>query len=526
MTPEAEPLEPLEPLDLEPGPPDTLAYLGWAPRLLPTNDWARRGLALLAGLLVAAAMPPWGWWPLAFAGIALWLLLLDDPSRRARALTGMLVAWGWFLPSNLWMVDFTPVGWPVGVALWFGVCGAVVSAVVPPGPARFVALPSLVVLWEWLRWHAPFGGVPLSMLAVTQGRGPLLPVARIAGSLGVSAAVVFLGAALGALLAGRRAMGAVLATLVIATAVGGVWAPAGEVVGTVRVAAVQGGGPQGTRNEGTDYTEVVRRHLEASADIDGPVDLIVWPENVINVADFRHSLEFLQVAELAREHRATVVVGVVENVPDDPKAFYNTAVVIDPGGNEVGRYDKVRRVPFGEYVPLRGLIEPIGGDLLPKKDAVVGVAPNAIDSPAGRLGIVISWEVFFPRRVRSAVTDDAQLVLNPTNGSSYWLTQVQTQQVAQSTLRAVESGRWLVQSAPTGFSMVVDPSGNVLDRTGVSARGVVQREVELRDGQTIAMVVGDWLALAVAALGLAVAWGIYLRRRGHLPRTTHGPATD
>src|SRR5690606_1438889 len=162
--------------------------------------------------------------------------LLDDPSRRARALTGMLVAWGWFLPSNLWMVDFTPVGWPVGVALWFGICAAVLSAVVPPGAARFVALPGLVVLWEWLRWHAPFGGVPLSMLAVTQGRGPLLPVARIAGSLGVSAAVVYLGSELGALLSGRRLIAGVLAGLVFGTAVAGVWAPAGDVVRTIRVA--------------------------------------------------------------------------------------------------------------------------------------------------------------------------------------------------------------------------------------------------------------------------------------------------
>jgi apolipoprotein N-acyltransferase len=480
---------------------------------MPSNTWGRRGLALAAGLLIAAAMPPWGWWPLAPVGVALWALLLDDPSRSSRAITGMLVAWGWFLPSNLWMVKFTPVGWPVGVMVWFGALGAVIGALVPRGTARFLALPGLVVLWEWLRWHAPFGGVPLSMLAVTQARGPLLPVARLAGSLGVSAAVAFAGAALGALAARRALTAAVVGGLVVAVAVGGVWAPAGHPVRDIEVAAVQGGGPQETRSEGTNYYEVFTRHLEATEQVRDPVDLIVWPENVINVATFHESIQYQQIAELARQRHATVVVGVVESVPGRPDAFFNTAVVFGPDGAELDRYDKVRRVPFGEYVPLRNLLDPIAHAQLPPKDAVVGTAPNAADSPAGRVGMVISWEVFFPRRVRSAANDGAEIILNPTNGSSYWLTQVQTQQIASSTLRAVESGRWLVQAAPTGFSAVIDPSGNVFDRTDVGTRDVAQRQVQLRRGSTIAMVVGNTPALVAAAAALVAAWLISLSDR-------------
>jgi apolipoprotein N-acyltransferase len=312
-------------------------------------------------------------------------------------------------------------------------------------------------------------------------------------------------------------MAAVIGGLVVAVAVASVWAPAGTVVRSIEVAAVQGGGPQGTRNMGTDYSVVFGRHYDASQQIEDPVDLIVWPENVINVDAFRGSFEYDVISELAMERDATVVVGVVENVPDDPKAFFNTAVVFGPDGTELDRYDKVRRVPFGEYVPLRNLLEPIAGDQLPPKDAVVGTEPNAADSPDGRVGMVISWEVFFPRRARSAVDDGAQIVLNPTNGSSYWLTQVQTQQIAQSTLRAVETGRWLVQAAPTGFSAIIDPAGNVHDRTGVSEAAVVQGKAELRDGSTIAMFVGDNLALAAALGALVAAWGISSRARGDLP---------
>ncbi len=478
---------------------------------LPRNRWARRGLALLAGFAISFSMPPWGWWPLAPLGLALWALLLDDPKPSTRAWTSALVAWGWFLPANLWMVRFTPVGWPIGIMVWFGSLAAVIGGLVRPGPTRFLSLPGLLVLWEWVRWHAPFGGVPLSMLAYSQGRGPLLPVARVAGSLGVSAAVAFAGVGLAALLARRWQLGGVTVAAVALVSIGGVWAPAGNPVGELDVAAVQGGGPQETRSTGTNFREVFLRHHDATGLIEGPVDLIVWPENVVSVSDFRHSLEYSEVRQLAMQHDATMVVGVVEDVRDDPKAFYNTAVAFGPDGNELDRYDKVRRVPFGEYVPLRNLLDPVAKAQLPPKDAIVGSEPNVAVTPAGRLGTVISWEVFFPRRVRSAIHDDAQIILNPTNGSSYWLTQVQTQQIASSALRAVESGRWVVQAAPTGFSAVVDPAGNVHGRTGVGEQAVVQGRAELRDGMTIAMVVGDVLALA-AAFG-AILGAIWWARR-------------
>src|SRR5690606_8221386 len=129
------------------------------------------------------------------------------------------------------------------------------------------------------------------------------------------------------------------------------------------------------------------------------------------------------------------------------------------------RYDKERRVPFGEYVPLRPLIEPIAGDALPQRDQIPGDGTAMVRTTAGPAAVAISWEIFFGRRVREGVRAGGEIVLNPTNGSSYWLTQVQSQQVAASRLRAVESGRWVVQVAPTGFSAFVDPTGRVRDRT-------------------------------------------------------------
>ncbi len=473
---------------------------------LPAGRGVRRTLALCAGLAICLAMPPWGWWPLALVGIGAWAVLLGGLGARDRFWIGAIAGLGWFLPSTLWMFKFSLVGWPVGVAVWFPLLFGIASVLCPPGAGRFAALPATLILSEWVRWHAPFGGVPLSMLAMTQARGPLLAVARVGGSLLVSAAVACAGAALGAWWAGCRRAAVAGLLAVAAVAVGGVVAPAGHDVRTLHAAAVQGGGPQETRSANTDYSVVFDRHLRASERIRRPVDLIVWPENVINVATYDGSYEQGQLQRLARSNDATVVAGVVENASDD-QHFLNAAAVLGPDGRELGRYEKVRRVPFGEYVPMRFLLEPIAKGVLPPRDQVPGTETNMVRSPAGRLGIVVSWEVFFGRRVRESVHDGAEIILNPTNGSSYWLTQVQTQQIASSTLRAVESGRWLVQAAPTGFSAIVDPSGNVVARSSLREATVLQRTVTLRRGNTIAAVTGDLFALLLAgALAGLAAW--------------------
>ena len=99
-----------------------------------------------------------------------------------------------------------------------------------------------------------------------------------------------------------------------------------------------------------------------------------------------------------------------------------------------------------------------------------------------------------------------QLVLNPTNGASYWLTLVQSQQVANSRLRAIESGRWVLQAAPTGFSAVVNPSGGVVQRTAVSEQRVLQATIERRDGNTIAQTTGLLFPSLLSTVLLLAAW--------------------
>ncbi len=478
------------------------------------HGWAVAGRAVLAGSCIAAAIPPWGWWPLAFVGIALVDQLIAGHGWRRRFRRTWLVAFAWLVPGMLWMWDFTAPGYLLACAI-FATYFAIAGALCPAGRARWIALPALFTLAEMARWRFPFGGEPLATLAMSQADAPLGQTARLLGSYLTVALVVLGGVALSAAWERRWAVGSgVLVGLVVITAVADV-APRGHVVGHLRVAVVQGGGPQHTRAADTDNWVVFQREVKATKTIKGPVDLVLWPEDVVGLQGTldQNPRYRDQIVALARRLHTTMVVGVTEAISDTQ--FRNASIVFNPDGSEGDRYDKVRRVPFGEYVPLRGLVEKLAGanSGLPSQDAVPGTKPAVLHTRVGTMGVVISWEVFFADRARDAIGHGGQVLLNPTNGSSYWLNILQSQQIASSRLRAIETGRWTLQAAPTGFSAIVTPTGHVTQRTGISQARVLTQTIEPRQGQTWATEVGPWPVLVLSVLAVAAAWAVERRSR-------------
>lgn len=448
-------------------------------------------------------MPPWGFWPLAVLGIAALDRLLAGRPAVHRLRRGCLVAAAWLLGATIWMWDFSPAGY-LAANLVYSLFYGAGCALTPPGVGRRPALVGWLVLIGYLRWRWPFGGVPLATLAHSGSDSPLAATARLSGSLTIVAVVAVAGVTLSALAERRwRSTLAGVSVIALASALAAD-APRGRDTGSIEVALVQGGGPQRTRASGTDFAVVMQRHLDATATIGEEVDLIVWPENVVNVdGRFVDSPQLAQLADVARSRRAWFVPGIVED--GRPGEFLNFSVALSPDGAIVDRYDKVRRVPFGEYVPMRAVFDRLAGDILPANEARPGTGPAVLDTDLGRLGVAISWEIFFEDRSRDAIGNGGVVLLNPTNGASYWLTIVQSQQVASSRLRAIETGRWVLQVAPTGFSAVVNPDGEVLARTGVSEQAVLIAEVATRSGETWALRTGPWPLLALAAATVLAA---------------------
>jgi apolipoprotein N-acyltransferase len=502
------------------------------------KSYAHAALAVGAGFLVAVSLPPWGFWPLAFVGIALFEVALGEhPTRRDRALRAWLFAAAWLFPGMGWMWFLTAPGYVVAGAMFAGL-HALAAVASPTGPWRVIARPAAHTAVEALRLFVPFGGVPLATLAIGQAAGPLIGVARVGGVVLITWVVFQIGFALtgpspwvphmarsrsrpsGTPLRGQP-HGAIGFAVCVAVMVMAAVAPSGSSTGdALRVSIVQGGGPQGTHAIHTDPRLVVGRHLAATETIPaGSVDLVVWPENVVDVATFVGSAELTEIAAQAERIGAPIAVGITEDVPatdGGTGAFINAQVIVSPSGEVTSRYEKVRRVPFGEYMPMRGLLRALGApvDQVPR-DAVAGTGPAVLDLPSGvRLGVVISWEVFFGSRGRDGVGHGGQLIINPTNGSSYTGTVLQSQQVASSRLRAVENGRWVAQASPTGFSAFISDEGEVFDRTAVSEQRVISRVVDLRTGSTWYTSLGDWPFVLLALFMLAACHALVRRSSG------------
>ncbi len=468
-------------------------------------------------------MPPWGWWPLAVLGICAWAYLLNNSINNSdwkiRFLISFTAGMGCFLPSLIWIVDLTLPGYivaPIILSVGYGVCGI---AALPPARGVFaeskfwtflswLIFPASLTLLESIRWRFPFGGAPLSTLPMAFVDSFFSHTVRFLGQPFLVFLVALLATGLAALALFKYKVGLAMVAAVILAAVFLGFAPSPKPTGEVlNVAIVQGGGPQRVRSKDSNPREVFERHLLASQKISKPVDLVVWPENVIDVSKFAGSYENRRLMELARQLDAWLLVGIVEDV--DEKTFANYSALLSPEGEQVDLYEKVRRVPFGEYVPLKWLAEPFAPSFLPETEARIGSDPPTVTDGEHIFGVVISWEVFFEDRVREAVKSGAEVILNPTNNSSYWLNIVQSQQIASSKLRAKETGLWVVQSAPTGFSAFVDPSGAVLSKTSIGENAVLQMPVQLKKGKTIAVRAGVYPMMALSLGIILPSWVFY-----------------
>lgn len=457
---------------------------------------------------------------MAFVGIAVFESALQKAESGAQRFRGGL-AFGlcWLLPGMSWMWFLTAPGFLIAATLYAG-CHGAAALISPRGPWRVIGRPAAHTLAEVLRFCLPFGGAPLATLPISQAAGPFADIVRVGGAVLLTWFVFQIGFALSGpapvvpALARKRgvtargewhgvcALGVALVVWLVLPA-----AAKADTVSdapTIRVAVVQGGGEQGTRAINSSAALVFARHLDATNTIAvGSVDLVLWPENVIDVARFEGSAEMAEVAAQAARIGAPMVVGVTEDTADG-KHFINSQVVVTPDGDLTDEYVKVRRVPFGEYMPMRGLLTALGAptDLVPR-DAIAGTGPAVLELLDGtRLATVISWEVFFGGRTNEGVEAGGQVVINPTNGSSYTWTVLQTQQVASSRLRAIEQDRWVIQAAPTGFSGFISPAGDVFQRTGIGERQVITRTIELRTGRTWYSYTGDlpWIALMAGLL--------------------------
>ena len=249
---------------------------------------------------------------------------------------------------------------------------------------------------------------------------------------------------------------------------------------------------------------------EASVRADGApaakVDLIVWPESP---APFYASDPAFRdaVGWMAREARVWVVSGSIGVEPagrngGQESKIFNSAVLVSPQGEVVGRYDKVHLVPFGEYLPFPRLFAFAGGLTREVGEFKHGRSRASLDAGSARLGVFICYESVFPDEVRQFVLQGAQVLVNISNDGWYGDSGAWKQHLQQTRMRAIENRRWLLSATNTGLTAAIDPWGRVVAEVPRKERIALLAPYAAVSGTTFYTRHGDWFAFLCAIISV------------------------
>lgn len=503
---------------------------------LRTRPLLRVVFALVSGAALALSFPTTSFVILAFFALAPLLCAVVSAPRWSSAL-GL----GWLALTLTWLINVPWVvavmelhgGIPFAIGVFFYVTLAVVLGFygglftllvywVRPG-ARFLPWLLIPVAWaavEYGRSHL-LGGFPWHLLAVAVIDLPFVQIARFIGpyALGSLILVPSVVLAWNVLQSWPRqrpilSIAAIGIYLIVWGGLGGLLMVRErermEGEPKIPVALVQPNISQSMRWDHDLLFDIFARMIGMTEEaVEAGAKVIVWPEStvpqVFATTDFyRETIE-----QISGGAGVDIILGSVAEDPDDPSSLWNSAYVVSDGEIR-GRYDKLRLVPFGEYVPLRKvlffaekLVHEVG-------DFRFGTNDEPLQG-VWRYGPAICYEVVYPAIPAQQVRNGAELLVTITNDGWFGRTAAPWQHLHQARLRAVETNRYLLRAATTGVSALVDPTGRIVDSLGMEQQGVILGSAAARTGKSVYVRFGDWFAAgSVIAVLAAIAW----RRKG------------
>ena len=480
--------------------------------------------AILAGAMLAACFPPFGWDTLVWFALIPLLWSLSGATPKQAAGRGYLMGLtfmggvGLFTTSFgggvLWMAILPWALFTAIEALWFIPIAVALAAVLRRSNlAILTGVPAVWTLGEWARssgtYGFPFGGLSTAAVAT-----PVAQWASIGGCYLVSAIVALAGTALFLLVrgdrGGRRAGIAGLGVVLLATGGGAglrKLAQAGALDGgtpRVRVLCVQGDSNNAWGSaEGYRAFQAMRaRTLRAG----GNPALIVWPESAAPGSILAEPVLLKQTTDVPARLKAPLLTGSIGYWPNG--APFNAAALFRPDRSIAGIYRKRQLVPFGEFVPLRRVLPFLADFGVVERDEEPGTKYEVLSDGPLRLGVPICFESASPRAARAFAREGANLLVIITNDAWFGRTGMAVQHLAAARLRAIETRRWVVRCGHTGISALISPSGEVQQSLPLGQAGTLSGVVGLRYDRTPYVRFGDWfVALCGVVCFLALGFG-------------------
>jgi apolipoprotein N-acyltransferase len=503
--------------------------------------------AVASALLLVFAFPDFGAWPLAWVAL---VPLLFNIARRPRNVQSFLSGWLagtlFFYASCYWltypMIHYAGIPAPLAHALLLApaaaggffpaLCALALARLCARlGAAALLLAPAVWVACEWARLGVI--GQLWNAVGYSQAFEPaLIQSARFGGVYAVSFLVVAFNAAVAYALFKRSASGTLVSLAAVACVALAVYgASLTRVPGTERapsalVVAVQPNViPDFDRSE-SEYDALRRRHFELSDEglrsLDGVSEelprVVVWPESPMNFSLDRDRRFREELTQYVGGRRVSLLFNSLE--PAAGGGGYNAAVLVNEKGLPAAQYDKIRLMPFGEYVPLprwlpgAGALGGVVGDFTPGEHYTL--IPLGSKEGAPRAGAFICLESAYPDITRRLTLEGADVLVEMTNDAYQGDTSILRQHLSNAVFRAVETGRPLLRVTNTGVSARIDGQGRVSDETGRFVEAVRAWPAARSDGgRTFYVEHGDAFAAACSLLGLACAALTFGRRKLH-----------
>ena len=453
-----------------------------------TRNWV---LVLLSALLLVASFPDFNLWPLAWVGLVpLLVAIARNPAPRRAFLFGWLMGAVFFYASCYWLT-YSMIHYG-GLSEWLAyallVPGALLVGAFPAafafalarlvrrwGTRALFAAPLLWVTFEWARLAVT--GQLWNALGYSQAFHPwVIQSARWGGVYTVGFLVVSVNAAIAFALLNQTAKTLTLATLVVASVaivilVSAATAPAIQIPDqpVVTVVALQPNVPMNPVESPKEVQQLIDRHVRMSEGALGELKrndvprIVIWPESPMNFR-YAQDSEFRDlVGRFARDNHTAVIFNSQEPAPNN--GFYNSALMVNEEGRLVAQYDKIRLMPFGEYVPLphwlpgASAVRAIVGDFTP------GTKYTLMPVGGEHAGVFICIESAYPWIARSLTAEGSEVLINISNDGYLGPTAVMRQHLGNVVFRAVENGRPLLRVTNTGISAYIAPNGAVKDAT-------------------------------------------------------------
>jgi apolipoprotein N-acyltransferase len=462
---------------------------------------------VVSGCLLVLSFPKFGHGAVAWVALVPLLYGIRSLNASRALLAGMLAGFIQYAGLLYWVTYVVvhygqlPVALGVPVMMLLALYLSLYAGLFAGGVVffRLRGIPVIVaapLLWTVIEYAKSmlFTGFPWENLSHSQYLNlPLIQVADITGGYGISFLIVLVNAAICGFIdtdkAGRRTAltGAAVAVLFLILAASyGVWR-IGDVTGRLesipqqRVALIQGNIDQSIKWDTSFQSETVRiyRDLSLRAAKEGP-QLIIWPETATPFMFQNHDELHESVVGVAKSTGAYLLFGTPSYTRRDGDIrFQNSAVVLSPAGEMIGKYDKVHLVPYGEYVPLRPLFPFIEKLAVGVGDFLAGSGFQPVTIAGERVGFLICYEGIFPEIGRAYGRSDASLLVNITNDAWFGTTSAPFQHLSMTVFRAVENRLYVVRAANTGVSAIIDPTGRITAQTGLFERTFLTGPVQI-----------------------------------------------